>query len=72
MSFSFYCPFPRNLCLFKFLSNQYHFSHYMWICIIECYTPKKPAISYFHHIKYEPDILTDARVKWGVKRTTNF
>ena len=32
----------------------------------------KPATSYYHHLKYEPDPLTHARDKCGVKSYANF
>ena len=31
----------------------------------------KPETSYFHHLKYELDLSTHARDKWGVKIVTD-
>ena len=31
----------------------------------------KPETSYYHHLKYEPDLSTHARDKWGVKIVTD-
>ena len=33
---------------------------------------KKPDHPYFQHTKNEPDILSHARKKWGVKITVDF
>ena len=61
------------ICVFSIFSSINH--TFPNVCLYKSWSfihQTKPAISDFHHLKYEPDLSTNAWEKWCVKRTTNF
>merc|ERR1712117_807009 len=63
----------KKKCIFFICVTCITLLRTIWIPNPKLHAPKKKRFHlYFHHTKYEPDISSHARKKWGVKIQRDF